>query len=442
MGILDFFRRSPTPSHEPEATVGTEVATTPEAVTTLRPRAYGEHAEFDGLKDPKLAMFLRGGAESSSGSVVTADTAMRVGAVYGCVRIISGAVATMPLDVKRRVNATTRLDADDHSLWKVLRRRPNSWMKPAQFRRMMQAHLLLRGNAYAMIARNSMGEVTDLLPLHPDRVKVSQNDDLSLRYEYHRLKGGKLELPQEDVFHLMGMTLDGITGVSVITYARETVGLAQATAQHGASFFRNGTHVGTVLKHPNQLGLEGQDLLRQSLEKYRGASNAHKTLILEEGMDFASLGMSAADAQFVETLKLTRTDIGMFFGVPPHMLGDTEKSTSWGTGIEQQSAGFVAYTLEDWLTCWEEGINADLIGERDPKLYARFNRAALVRGDFKARWEGYVKGLQWGVYSPDDIRALEDENPRPDGKGGVYYDPPNTAGGKSNGDQDDDPQDA
>jgi HK97 family phage portal protein len=406
----------------------------------IDPRAFGEFGRFDGLKDPKLSIFLRDGAMTASGSPVTAETAMRIGTVFGCNRIISGAVATMPLDVKRRVDARTREDASDHPLWQVLRRRPNRWMKPAQFRRMMQSHILMRGNAYAMIARNSVGEITELLPLHPDRVEPRQLESLRLEYVYQPEKGASFVIPQDDMLHITGMTLDGVTGVSVLTYARETVGLAQATTKHGATFFRQGTNVGTVLEHPKKLGPTATASLRESLDQYRGNENAHKTLILEEGMTFSRLNMTAVDAQFVQTMALTRTDIGMFFGVPPHMLGDTEKSTSWGSGIEQQGLGFIAYTLEDWLTAWEEAINVDLIGDEDPDVYARFNRAALVRGDFKTRWEGYVKGLQWGVYSPDDIRSLEDENPRPDGKGGVYYDPPNTAGRSANGEQDDDPQ--
>ncbi|WP_423208818.1 phage portal protein [Paracoccus yeei] len=132
---------------------------------------------------------------------------------------------------------------------------------------------------------------------------------------------------------------------------------------------------------------------------------------------------TAEDAQWIESRKFTRADIAMFFGVPPHMIGDTEKSTSWGTGIEQQSIGFVAYTLEDHLTTWEETIARDLIDPTRTDLYARFNRAALVKGDIKARWEAYVKGLQWGVWSPNEIRTLEDENPREGGD--VYYPPPN-----------------
>ncbi len=370
----------------------------------------------------ELDAALRAGALSASGASVTPDSAMRVAAVYACVRIISGAVATLPLHIKRRVDARTREDASDAPIWRVLRRRPNRWQTPSQFRRMMQAHLLLRGNGYAMIVR-SRGEVRELIPLHPDRVAVTQGDDLTLAYVYTRMDGQRVSLEQDEVLHLVGLTLDGVHGVSAIAYARETIGLALAMEDHGATTFRNGARVSGVLKHPQKLGPEAVANLKAGLDAFRaGGEQDGKNLILEEGMDYSRIAMTAEDAQWIESRKFSRTDIAMFFGVPPHMIGDTEKSTSWGTGIEQQSIGFVAYTLEDHLTMWEEAIDRDLIGA-DDTLYARFNRAALVKGDIKARWEAYVKGLQWGVYSPNEIRALEDQNPR-DG-GDIYYPPPN-----------------
>ena len=368
---------------------------------------------------------------SSAGVQVTPTTAMRVAAVYASVRLISGAVANLPLHIKERVSSDVREDRTDHSAWNLLRRRPNSWQTPSQFRRMMQAHLLLRGNAYAMIVR-SRGQVVGLIPLDPDRMEIKQGDDMVLRYEYRRRDGGLVRLAQADVMHLVGLTLDGVNGVSAITYARETIGLSLAQENHGATTFKNSARPSIVMKHPGKLGQEGQENLRASLDAYRaGGESEGKALILEEGMDTQPLSMTAEDAQWIEGRKFSRTDIAMFFGVPPHMIGDTEKSTSWGTGIEQQSIGFVTYTLEDHLTAWEETINRDLISE--DRVYARFNRSALVRGDIKTRTAAMVKRLQWGITSPNEERKLEDMNPREGGD--IYYDPPNTAGGE--GDQDD-----
>lgn len=380
----------------------------------------------------QLDEYLKSGSASKAGVAVNADTAMRVAAVFACVRIISGAVATLPLHIKRRIDDRTREDASDTSLWRLIRRRPNRWQKPAQFRRMLQAHVLLRGNAYCLIVR-SRGEITELIPMHPDRVKVEQAADFGMSYTYTRPDGRTMPLRQSEVFHLFGLTLDGIRGVTPITYARETIGLALAMEDHGSTTFRNGARPGLTLSHPSKLGAEGRTNLKESLDDYRsGGANEGKALILEEGMKIEKLEMSAVDTQWIESRKFTRSDIAMFFGVPPHMIGDTEKSTSWGTGIEQQKDGFVAFTLEDHLTMWEEGVTVDLTD--DESLYAKFNRNALVKGDLKSRWEAYVKALQWGVYNPDKVLALEDENPREDGQGGKYYDPPNTAGVSSSSD--------
>ena len=385
----------------------------------------------------ELETALRTGSATAAGVTVTPDRAMRVAAVFACVRIRSGVVANMPLHIKRRVDARTREDASDHALWSIFRRRPNRWQTPSQFKRMLTAHLLLRGNAYALIVR-SRGNVLSLVPLHPDRVRCEQNDDFSLSYVYTRKDGGQVRLPQSEVFHLVGLTLDGVTGVSVITYARETIGLSLAMESHGATVFKNGARVSVVLKHPGKLGKEGLEFLRASLDDYRaGGESEGKALILEEGMDTSPLAMTAEDAQWIESRKFSRSDIAMFFGVPPHMIGDTEKSTSWGTGIDSQTQGFVTFSAEDDLTTWEETINRDLVPANDNDIYARFNRASLVKGDIKVRWEAHVKALQWGVMSPNEVRALEDLNPR-DG-GDVYYPPPNTAGGdkreKDDGDE-------
>lgn len=423
MGIRDLFRRqAPAPARR--ASISAQAAT----------QSAGAGIIIDSPE--KLAAFLRG-EDTAAGMAVNTHTALSIAAVYGCVRIISGAVATLPLDIKRRVDEGTRQDATDHPLSRLIRRRPNGWQKPAQFKRHMQMSLLMRGNAYALRIPRAAGGVQALVPLNPDRVRVEQLATMGLRYHYRRPDGGEVTYRQDEVLHLVGMSLDGITGVSVLEYARETIGLALATRKHGAEYFRNGTNVGSWIKHPGKLGNEGLEFLHASLDRYRSdGDRTSGTLVLEEGAEFAPLGMSMEDAAFVDTMKLSRTDIAMFFGVPPHMLGDTEKSTSWGSGIEQQARGFVAYTLEDWLITWEEAITVDLAGDADPDIYARFNRAALVRGDLRTRYATYTQALQWGVMNPDEVRALEDMNPREDGKGGIYYDPPNTAGGGDAGDSD------
>jgi HK97 family phage portal protein len=419
MGLFDLFRR------KSDADAAAEVR--PQASTTF---------DLTNMSAEQLREFMRigGGYDTAAGAFVTETTAMRVAAAWRSVNIIAGAVGNLPLDLIRRIDERTRKPAVGHHLRKVLTVKPNPWQTPSEFRRMMQAHLLLRGNGYA---RKVMvgNRVQALIPLHPDRVQVEQLSDLSLKYTVNRLDGGALVLGQRDMFHLRGMSLDGIKGMSVLSNMREALGLALQTEQAGARLFRNGILAGGMIKHPRNISEPAAKRLKAQMEEKQGAEQSGKWVLLEEGMEAASIGMTADDAQFLQTRDFQRYDIAMFFGVPPHMLGATEKTTSWGSGIEQQNIGFVTYTLADWLKTWEETIKRDLVPEAEwEDIDARFFTAGLLRGDVKARWDAYVKALQWGVYSPDDVRALEDENPRPDGKGGVYYDPPNTAG-RSQGDK-------
>lgn len=374
----------------------------------------------------ELEEFLKSGQATKSGPVVTAESSLRHGAVFACTRLLSGPPATLPLHIKRRIDARTREDASDSDLWTLLNRKPNRYQKPHQFKRMMMAHVLLRGNGMCLKVV-SRGRVIELLPLDPDRTEIKQNDDLTLRFEYRRKSGALQTFKQSEVFHLFGLTLNGYSGVTPITYARETIGLALSQEEYGASTFKNGIRASGILTTEQKLSNEARGHLKGSLDEYRsGGESEGKFLILEEGLEPAEMKMTAQDAQWIDARKLSRSDIAMFFGVPPSMIGDNSGSDSnWGTGLEQKANGFVTFTLEDYLTMWEEGITIDL--NSDPDVYAKFNRAALVKGDIKARWEAYVKALQWGVLSPNEVRALEDLNPREGGD--IWYPPPNTAGG-------------
>lgn len=397
-----------------------------EAVTRIEPRAAVQSGGPGAVinTSAELESFMRDGAAGVFGETVTPDSSMRQAAVFACVRIRSTLPATLPLHLMRRIDPKVRENASDEPLGVVLRRRPNRWQTPSQFRRMMHAHFMVRGNAYAVIVRSLTGakDVQEVIPLHPDRVRVEQLDDLSLRYHYTRAKGGTVVYAQGEIFHLLALTFNGYTGVTPLTYARETVGMSQAMERHSGTLFRNATTSPMKLRHPGKLGIEGQSLLRASLDAYRsGGDHEGQALILEEGMDAERLGLTSVDAQWIEARRFSRTDIAMFFGVPPHMIGDTEKSTSWGTGIEQQTLGYLTFTAEDDLTMWEETINRDLIADAKSPLYARFNRAALVKADIKTRWDAYAKGRQMKVLSANDVREREDMNPV-DG-GDVYENP-------------------
>ena len=386
------------------------------------------------VSEEQIREFMRQG-NTASGAVVTEESAMRVAAAWRCVNIIAGAIATLPIDIIRRESETVRKPAVGHPLRRILTVKPNTWQTPSEFRRMMQSHLLLRGNAYArkvFIGNQLVG----LIPLPTDRVTAEQLDSTAMQYKVMRKDGSSIIFPQREIFHLRGMSLDGVTGMSVLANMRESLGLALQTEQAGARLFSNGILAGGVIKHPGKLSDNASRHLRESMEqRNQGSQNAGRWIVAEEGVTVESISLTAEDAQWLGTRDFQRYDIAMFYGVPPHMLGATEKTTSWGSGIEAQGIGFVTYTLTDWIKTWEESVKRDLLEEREwETVDARFNVNALMRGDFKTRWEGYVKGLQNCVYSPDDVRAMEDMNPRPDGGGGFYFEPPNTAG-QSQGNQ-------
>lgn len=383
----------------------------------------------DVTSSAELAEALRTGMTGVAGQAVTIDSALRVATVMACVRIRSGAVANMPLGIKERIDERTRKNRADLPVWKVLNRRPNKWQRPAEFKRMLEAHVQLRGNGYAKKVYGVGNKLLALIPMHPDRVKVDQLADMSLAYTFTTKDGRQVVLPQEEVFHLRGLSLDGVTGLSPLSYMRESISTALAMERHGATVFGQGANVSGAFKLPAGKALteDQKDGLRAQLDEYRaGGARDGKVIVLEDGLEFQQMALSAEDAQWLESRDFTRTDICMFYGVMPHLIGITSGNTTLGSSIETQGQGFLTYTLEDSLVAWEEAVGAECLNWAENDLYARFNRNAIVRADLQTRWEAYVKGMQWGVYSPNKVLEMEDENPR-DG-GDVYYDPPNTAG--------------
>jgi HK97 family phage portal protein len=373
------------------------------------------------LNDPVLAEYLRGGAATASGAVVGLEGAMRVAAAWRCTHIIAGVCGNLPMDVYRRVSERERQPAVGHPLRKILTEAPNGWQTPAEFKKMLTAHAVLRGDGFGLKIM-SRDRLLEVWPMAPDRVEVVQNPDMTLSYAYTRRDGTRIPLKQADVLHLRGLTLDGVRGVGVIRYAREALGMSLQTEQAGARLFSQGVLAGGALRTANQLSEEAYGRLKKSIEDQNaGAENAGKLMILEEGLQFDEGMLSAKDAQFLETRKFTRSDVAMFFGVPPHMIGDTEKSTSWGTGIEQQGTGFIQYVALDWFTMWEQSLARDCLTEADRQagIYVRIDARGLMRGDFQTRAEGYAKALGSGGspawMSQNEVRGLEDLPPKPGG---------------------------
>ncbi|MCM8710811.1 phage portal protein [Clostridium sp. SYSU_GA19001] len=354
---------------------------------------------------------------SRAGVVVNEETAMRISAVYACVRVIAETVASLPLPLYKRL-PRGKEKATYHPLYTVLHDMPNSDMTSFSFRETMMTHLLLWGNAYAQIIKRG-NQIAELWPLHPAYVRVEREPGTNkLIYRY---TGGTQEIvySSEQILHICGLSFDGIKGLSPISMARETIGLAQATEEFGSRFFSNGARPGGILQHPGIV--KDPERLRKSWEEvYKGVQNSHKIAVLEEGMTYKEIGIPPNDAQFLETRKFQLNEICRIFRVPPHLIGDLERATF--SNIEHQSIDFVVHTIRPWLVRWEQAIQKALIPEEERALYfTKFTVDGLLRGDFKTRMDGYAVGRQNGWYSANDIREFEDLNPIPEEMGGDLY---------------------
>ena len=369
--------------------------------------------------------FLFGG--TTSGKTVNERTAMQTTAVYACVRILSEAVAGLPLHIYRYRADGGKERIPMHPLYHLLHDEPNPEMTSFVFRETLMSHLLLWGNAYAQVIRNGRGQAVALYPLLPSKMDVSRAVNGELLYTYYRdadetglnPKGGYITLRRDEVLHIPGLGFDGLIGYSPIAMAKNAIGMSLATEEYGASFFANGANPGGVLEHPGVIKDIGR--VKESWNSaYQGNGNAHKIAVLEEGMRFQAIGIPPEQAQFLETRKFQINEIARIYRVPPHMVGDLEKSSF--SNIEQQSLEFVKYTLDPWVVRWEQSLQQSLIlPSEKPSLFIRFNLDGLLRGDYQSRMNGYAVGRQNGWMSANDIRELEDMNRIPAGEGGDLY---------------------
>ena len=350
--------------------------------------------------------FLFGG--TTSGKAVNERTAMQTSAVYACVRILAESVAGLPLHVYERTANGSKSTKPSHPLYRLLHDEPNREMTSFVFRETLMSHLLLWGNAYAQIIRDGRGVPIALYPLLPDRMAVDRNESGELVYTYQSDKG-QVKLRRENVLHIPGLGFDGLIGYSPIAMAKNAVGLALATEDYGATFFANGANPGGVLEHPGVIKPEQADRLRESWQSQFGGANAHKVAVLEEGLKFHQMSIPPEQAQFLETRKFQINEIARIFRVPPHMVGDLEKSSF--SNIEQQSLEFVKYTLDPWVVRWEQSLQQALIlPSEKATIFIKFNLDGLLRGDYQSRMQGYSTGIQNGFMSVNDVRGLEDMN--------------------------------
>ena len=354
---------------------------------------------------------------SSSGKSVNEKTALQTTAVYACVRILAETIASLPLHTYR-YSTGGKEKAMNHPLYYLLHSEPNPEMTSFVFRETLMGHLLLWGNAYAQIIRDGRGRVLGLYPLLPSKMLVNRTDQGILFYQYEK-DGRTYFLPDTDVLHIPGLGFDGLVGYSPVAMAKNAIGMAIATEEYGAKFFANGASPGGVLEHPGVVKDPGK--IRESWNAvYQGSGNAHRVAVLEEGMKFQPIGIPPEQAQFLETRKYQLNEIARIFRIPPHMIGDLEKSSF--SNIEQQSLEFVMYTLDPWVIRWEQAISRALFSGGEKRQYfVKFNVDGLLRGDYQSRMNGYAVGRQNGWLSANDIRELENLNRIPPELGGDLY---------------------
>lgn len=368
----------------------------------------------------KLAKALGEGYESNSGQRVTTNSAMQQLVVFNCVRVLAESMGMLPCQLLKKTDRV-RLPATGHRLYPLITMAPNSYMTAQEFWELLVACLCLRGNFYAYKV-SALGNVGELLPLNPDIVTPKLKDDWTVEYTVN-FKSGTKVLTQDEIWHVRLFTLDGLNGLNPIAYARQALGLGQAMDAHAAKLFTNGAVTSGVLRTEQELSPEAFDRLKTEFQgEHMGVANAYKPMILEMGLDWKPISLSAQDTQFIESKKLTEAQICGLFRVPPHLVASMEKMTL--NNIEHMGMSFVNYSLVPIMTRIEHRIQVGLLSEKDRLThYAKFNAGALMRGDLKGRYESYGKGIQWGILSPNDCRELEDENPREGGD--IYLTPMN-----------------
>ncbi|WP_410050749.1 phage portal protein [Anaerococcus hydrogenalis] len=355
---------------------------------------------------------------TTAGRNVNEFTAMQMAAVYSCVRVLAETLAGLPLHLYKRGNSNSKEKAKDHTIYFLLHDEPNAEMTSFVFRETLMTHLLLWGNAYAQIIRNGRNEVIGLYPLMPNKMTVMRSKDGEIFYKYNH-KSEEVYILKEDVLHIPGLGFDGLIGYSPITMAKNAIGMAMACEDYGASFFQNGAQPGGVLEHPGII--KDPERVRESWNAaFQGPKNANKVAVLEEGMKYQPIAIAPSEAQFLETRKFQLNEIARIFRIPPHMIGDLERSSF--SNIEQQSLEFVKYTLDPWIVRWEQSLERALLTKKEKESYfIKFNLDGLLRGDYESRMNGYAVGRQNGWMSANDIRELENLDRISAEEGGDLY---------------------
>lgn len=350
-------------------------------------------------------------AEYSDSGVANAAGVMGLSTAWACVRLVAGTISSLPLMVFRP-GPKGREVASDHPLYRILHDSPNADQTALNFWQFVSAAIELQGNGYAEIIRASGGRVIALAPPYaPDQVAPRRANDGSIEY---CVSGRSSPIPQERMLHVRGFGGNPLGGLSTLAYGRKTFGLAIATESAATGTFRNGVRTTGILKTKDTLtGPQRREAEDTLSEKFTGAMNAGRPMLLDRDMDWVQLSINPDDAQMLESRAFSVEEICRFFSVPPHMIGHTEKTSSWGTGIEQMTIGFVQFTLRERLKNIESTLEKQLLTavERAAGYRIEFNIEGLLRGDSKTRSEVHASALQNGWRTINEVRAIENLPP-------------------------------
>jgi HK97 family phage portal protein len=390
-------------------------------------RLFGRKDATDTTPANPASWFLdwaRGNTDSRTGISVTPESAMRLSAVFTCVRIRSEDMGKLPCVLYRRMPDGGKERATDHPLYSLLRQAPNPFQTAMDFKQLLQAWVDLHGNGYALKEVDARGRVTALWPLNPVWVAVLRvPGTFELFYRVSIPLQETATYPAEAIVHVRGMSLDGFRGLSPIAYHRETIGLGLAAQRYGSAFFGNSAQPSGALKVPHILDKATADVLRAQWEdKYKGADNSGKLAIFDGGMEWVQTGLANTDAQYLETRKFQNHEIHGLYRIPAHKAGDLERSTN--NNIEQQALEYVTDCLLTEMVRWEQTLWRDLLSEEERKVYFfEFMPDVLLRGDLKSRYEAYAIGRNWGLLNANECRDRENMNRYP--AGDVYLQPLN-----------------
>lgn len=359
-----------------------------------------------------LVEYLNGGESSYSGESVTVQGSLKVTAVLAGFTVLCEDTSSLPLVVFERMQRG-KDRATDHPYYRLMHDEPNPEMTSMVFRELLMGHLMGWGNFFAQKIWDRRGVVRELWALNPARMSVFRDVQGEKRYLYTLENGTKRAFTAEEILHIPAFGFDGLVGYSRIALARNAIGLSISAEKYGSKVFNNGARPDVVLKTKKNLTPEAQKNLRESWnEIYSGSGNAGRTAVLEQDMDIQTLGFPPEDAQFLQTRQFQVSEIARIFRIPPHMIGDVEKSTSWGSGIEQQELGYYRHTLRPWLVRIEQQLNKDLFlrAERDTYFFEHIADANL-RADTQARFNAYASAITNGWMTRNEVRELENKNP-------------------------------